>query len=246
MRDDSTLYERLMKVKPLGVTENAWAKDAGVNRSVWQDIKKRGRARHDTIEKLLDAVGVSWAEFDAGAAPTRPARPDDPAASAFHDPVRPFRAQTRPRDVPVLGTASCADLRFDSETGEIVDVEALQIDLDEVVDWLGRPLALDGRPDVYGIYFTGTSMLDRFEPGEPAYVDAKRMPKASEYAVVQLAGADGDGEHRVIAAIAKRVVRMSPTFIELEQLNPRLRFRVPRDRVAAIHRIIPWGELTSF
>lgn len=246
-REDASLYDRLMRVKPDGVTENAWAKDAGVNRSVWQDIRKRGRARHDTIEKLLDAVGVSWAEFDAGlVAPERPVRADDPNAAAFHDPTRAFRPMARPRDVPVLGTASCADLRFDAESGEMVEIEALEIDLDEVVDWLARPLALEKRADVYGIYFTGVSMIPRFEPGEPGYVDPRRMPKIGEYAVIQLAGTDGDGEHRVIAAIAKKVARITSAFVDLEQFNPALRFRVPRERIAAIHRIIPWGELTGF
>lgn len=245
--NDPTLYDRLIAVKPQGVTENAWAKEAGVNRSVWQDIKKRGNARHDTIVKLLEAVGVTWAEFDAGTPAPRPtARADTPAAAAFHDPRRSFSAPARPRDVPVLGTASCADLRFDGETGEIVDIEALEIDLNEVVDWLARPVALEKRPDVYGIYYTGVSMIPRFEPGEPGYVDPRRMPNVGEYAVVQLAGADDNGEQRVVAAIAKKVARITSTFIDLEQFNPALRFRVPRDRIAAIHRIIPWGELAAF
>lgn len=161
------------------------------------------------------------------------------------DAPRSFRPLERPRDVPVLGTAACADFHFDSESGTI-DVEALQIDLDEVVDWLARPLALEKRADIYGIYYTGVSMVPRFEPGEPGYVDPHRMPKAGEYAVVQLAGDNGDGEHRVIAAIAKKIVRISASFVEMEQFNPPARFRVPREKIAAIHRIIPWAELAAF
>lgn len=244
---DASLYDRLMRVKPEGVSENAWAVEAKVNRSVWTDIRKRGRARHDTIEKLLEAVGVSWAEFDAGSVPTpRPVRSDTPTASAFHDPTDDSRPTARPRDVPVLGTAQCADLAFDDDSGELVNIEALEIDLDEVVDWLARPLALEKRADVYGIYYTGISMMPRFEPGEPGYVDPRRMPKIGEYAVIQLAGTDADGEQRVIAAVAKRIARITSAFVELEQFNPALTFRVPRERIAAIHRIIPWSELASF
>lgn len=242
-REPSVLYERLMAVRPRDLSPNAWAVKAGVNRTIWSNIRERGNAKHDTLEKLLDAIGLSWAQFDAGI--TAP-EVDRERKAAVGESPRAFRPLERPRDVPVLGTAVCHDMQFDDESGEMVDIEALEIDLDEVVDWLARPLALDKRPDIYGIYYTGISMLPRFEPGEPGYVDPRRMPKVGDYAVVQLAGDDGNGDHRVIAAIAKKVVRISATFVELEQFNPARTFRVPRSRIAAIHRIIPPGELYSF
>jgi hypothetical protein len=241
----SILYERLMAVRPRDLTPNAWAVKAGVNRTIWSNIRDRGNASHATIEKLLGAIGLSWAQFDAGITAPEADRDRKSAPPAVADSPRSFRPLERPRDIPVLGTAACADFHFDGESGSI-DVEALEIDLDEVVDWLARPLALEKRADVYGIYYTGVSMVPRFEPGEPGYVDPRRMPKAGEYAVVQLAGDNGDGEHRVIAAIAKKIVRISASFVEMEQFNPPARFRVPREKIAAIHRIIPWAELAAF
>ena len=242
----SILYQQLMAVRPRDLSPNAWAVKAGVNRTIWANIRDRGNAKHGTLEKLLDAIGLSWAQFDAGITAAEVTRDGKAAPRAVGDSPRSFRPLERPRDVPVLGTASCADLRFDDESGEMVDVEALEIDLDEVVDWLARPLALEKRADVYGIYYTGVSMIPRFEPGEPGYVDPRRMPKVGEYAVIQLAGSDGNGDHRVIAAIAKRVVKISASFVDLEQFNPPQRFRVPREKIAAIHRIIPWAELAAF
>lgn len=242
--EPSILYERLMAVRPRDLTPNAWAVKAGVNRTIWANIRDRGNASHATIEKLLDAIGLSWTQFDAGITAPEVERDRRAASQSLADAPRSFRPLERPRDVPVRGTAACADMHFDGESGDVL-VEALEI-LDEVVDWLARPLALDKRADVYGIYYTGVSMIPRFEPGEPGYVDPKRMPRAGEYAVVQLAGDNGDGEHRVTAAIAKKIVRISASFVEMEQFNPPARFRVPRERIAAIHRIIPWGELAAF
>ena len=244
--EPSILYERLMAVRPRDMTLNRWAVQAGVNRTVWTNIRDRGGAHHKTIEKLLGAVGLTFAQFEAGITAPEAERDRKAAPQSVADTPRGFRSLERPRDVPVLGTAICADLRFDAESGEMVDIEALEIDLDEIVDWLARPLALEKRADVYGIYYTGMSMIPRFEPGEPGYVDPRRMPKVGEYAVIQLAGADGNGEHRVIAAIAKRVVKISASFVDLEQFNPPQRFRVPREKIAAIHRIIPWAELAAF
>ncbi|MBD3747771.1 MAG: helix-turn-helix transcriptional regulator [Sphingopyxis terrae] len=243
--EPSILYERLMAVRPRDLSPNAWAVKAGVNRTVWTNIRDRGGAHHKTIEKLLGAIGLTFAQFEAGITAPEAERDRKAAPATVTEAPRSFRPLERPRDVPVLGTAACADLSFDSEAGEI-DIEALEIDLDEVVDWLARPLALEKRVDVYGIYYTGVSMIPRFEPGEPGYVDPRRMPKAGEYAVVQLAGSDGADGHRVIAAVAKRIVRISGSFVEMEQFNPPARFKIPRERIAAIHRIIPWGELAAF
>jgi hypothetical protein len=244
--EPSLLYDRLMAVRPKDLSPNAWAVKAGVNRTIFANIRERGNANHTTIEKLLDAIGLTWAQFDAGVTPAELAREARSHPEKVQDAPRPFRPLERPRDIPVLGTASCADLRFDNEAGELIDVEALEIDLNEVIDWLARPLALEKRADVYGIYFTGVSMMPRFEPGEPGYVDPKRMPKVGEYAIVQLAGNGNTDQHRVIAAIAKRIARISASYVELEQFNPPARFRVERDRIVAIHRIIPWAELASF
>lgn len=244
--EPSILYQQLMAVRPRDLTPNAWAVKAGVNRTIWTNIRERGGAHHKTIEKLLAAIGVTYAQFEAGLTAPELERERRATAPTVQDAPRAFRPMERPRDVPVLGTASCANMNFDAESGDMIEVEALQIDLDEVVDWLARPLALEKRPDVYGIYYTGVSMIPRFEPGEPGYVDPNRMPKAGEYAVVQLAGEDGNGDHHVIAAIAKKIVRISATFVEMEQFNPPALFRVPRAKIAAIHRIIPWGELAAF
>lgn len=238
-RDPTSLYERLLAVKPVGLSENGWATRAQLNRSIFANIRTRGAANHKTIEKLLSAIGVTFAEFEAGAR----AEEKDALPPEVQAPRLAFRGDDRPRDVPVMGTAECADLEFTGENASVW-VETMMLD-NEVVDHVRRPASLDNRRDVYAIYFTGTSLEPRYEPGEVAYVDPKRTPKAREYVVVQLRKPEDDGE-RIYKVLAKRLVKATATYIELEQFNPSISFRVDRKDVAHMHRIIPWDELVAF
>jgi len=227
------LYDALMAVKPDYLSKNAWATLAGVNRNVFQDIKARNNATELTIQKLLAAAGVSRAEFARAMGEDEP----QPAASGtVASPVSAFR-HDRPRDVPVLGTPACHDLTFGNDR-----IETIDIDFDDVIDYVRRPPGLDGRSDVYAIYFTGYSMIPRFEPDEVGYVDPRRPPSIGDYVVVQLRG---NGEDRIAAALVKRLVRRTAAYVELEQFNPPATFRLPTERIARMHRIMPLIELVG-
>lgn len=237
--DPQSLYDRLMAIKPDGLSANAWTVRAGLNRNVLSDIRRRGTANHETIEKLLGAISVTFAEFEAGQ------RQEQKEPAADRRAYLAFRGDDRPRNVPVAGTALCADLVFPVD-GHTVEIEAMELDLNEVVDYARRPLTLDNKRDVYALYFRGLSMSPRYEPGEIAYVDPSRPPSIGDYVVVQLREADGMDGERIHTVVAKRLIRQTVNFLELEQFNPATTFRVERTRVARLHRIIPWDELVSF
>jgi len=238
---NASLFEALMALKPDELTPNGWAVKAGLNRNVFNDIRKNGRAAHNTIQKLLDAAGSSLAEFEAL---TRPDEDRAPSGSRVHEnPFRAFR-EDRPKDVPVLGTPSCGEYVVRVE-GEDRHIETIDIDLDETVDFVRRPPALDGRKDVYAIYPQGFSMVPKFEPGDVAYVDTRKPPMNGDYVVVQLRREDEDGE-RIVSALLKRLVRQTPEFVELQQFEPNLTFRIERRRVARIHRLYTLTELVAF
>lgn len=241
--DPTTLFDRLMAVKPAGLSPNAWTTKANVNRSVFTDVRKRGALNLATLEKLLSAIGVTLADFDAGVRATERdgAHLNDPVKA----PVMAFRADDRPRDVPIVGTAECGEIEFITDDGKL-KIEAMELDLDNVVDHVRRPATLDNRRDVYAIYFTGHSMAPRYEPGELGYVDPSRPPRVRDYVVVQLRRPDAHDGERVCRVLAKRLIRMSASYIELEQFNPAGVFRVDRADVKHVHRIIPWDELVSF
>lgn len=239
--DPISLYDRLMAVKPDGLSRNAWTVKAGVSRAVFTDIKARNNARHDTLVKLLDAIGLTFADFEAG----QRALEKEPSPPAVRAPRMAFRGPDRPRDIPILGTAECGDIDFGTN-GSTIAVEAMEIDADDVVDYARRPAALDNRRDIYALYFQGHSMAPRYESGEIAYVDPSRPPKVFDYVIVQLRRDGGDGSERVFRVLAKRLIRQSTSFFELEQFNPPAIFRVDRKDVKHIHRVIPWDEIVSF
>lgn len=237
--EDPALFEALMALKPAGLSPNAWAVRAGVNRNVFGDVKKRGKLHHETLEKLLDAAGITWAQWDAIRSRPREEAREQARSDALNDPFQVFR-HDRPRDVRVLGVPSCGDYDADGR-----NVETIEMDLDEVVDYVRRPATLDGRRDVYAIYTQGFSMVPRFEPGEVAYVDGQKAPAIGDYVVVQLKAARGHEEERIVSALLKRLVRQSSEWVELEQFNPEMVFRVQRQRIARMHRIFPLAELVG-
>lgn len=236
--DNPPMYDALVALKPDEWTLNAWTVKAGVNRNFFNDLRRTGTANHGTIQKLLDVAERSLAELEARLPTPAPRR--EPEGSRVEDPFRVFR-HGRPKDVPVMGTPSCGEVEID---GEIV--ESVEMDLGEVVDFVRRPPTLEGRNDVYAIYFTGFSMVPRFEPGEIAYVDARRPPSIGDYVVVQLTKQRGDDEDpRIISALVKRLVRRTADRVDLEQFNPPKTFSVPAARAGRIHRIFTLGELAG-
>lgn len=239
--DPITLFDRLMAVKPVGLSRNAWAVRAGVNRNIFNDIKRRGAADRDTLEKLLEAIGLTEAQFEAG----QKAEHHEPPPKALRAPVLAFRGKDRPRDVPIVGTAECAEMDFDGDAAAVT-VETMEMDLDHVVDYARRPATLDNRREVYAIYFRGHSLSPRYEPGELAYVDPVRPPSMLDYVIIQLRRPDEHDGERTFVAMAKRLVRQSASFIELQQFDPPATFRVPRSEVKHMHRVIPWDELVVF
>jgi phage repressor protein C with HTH and peptisase S24 domain len=151
-----------------------------------------------------------------------------------------------PRNVPVYGTALGGEASFDSTEGTgSLSVEQAELDQSEVLGYLRRPPALEGRQDVYGVYVAGMSMYPRFNDGEAVFVDPKRPPMIGDDVIVSLVGPDSHDGERVVGVLIKRLKRRTAAYIELEQFTPALTFRLERARVKEVHRIIPTGELLS-
>lgn len=230
------LYAALVRLKPANMSLGGWATKAGLARNAFNYIRRHDNPKRETLDALLAAAGVDHSALQAAMRDQ-----DVPALAAVADPYRLFRGE-RPRDVPVRGTPSCGAFEVDGE-----HVETVEMDLGEIVDYVRRPPSLEGRKDVYAIYFTGYSMEPKFEQGEVAYVDTRRAPAIGDYVVVQLRAQSGeDADPRIVSALVKRLVRRTAEWIELEQFNRPLIFRVEQKRVAAMHRIIPLSELVGF
>lgn len=223
------LYDRLVAVKPPNLTLNAWAVKAGVSRTFFNDVRKRGNANHDSIVKVLDAAGVSLAQFEAGEQPVKTEVRGTGMSVA--DVERAWRSAEPSKPVPLLGSAI---------GGEWQDqVELTELHLGEVLDYIARPPSVANDKQAYAVTIVGDSMAPRFEPGERAYVSPRSPASIGDDVIVQLLGNGEDQTaDRVTMVLIKRLVRRTPAYVELRQFNPETTFQVPTNRVAAIHRVV--------
>lgn len=235
------LYALLMSIKPDGLTENAWLSRAAVNRNFFQGVKNGKRPRSDLLEKVIIAAGLTPAQFYdlEGGRAAPPADDGTPKAGL------PFQRRDEPKDVPLVGTAQGSDFEVE-EDGKITFIERMDLDFENVVDYVRRPSSLAGRLDVYAITVIGDSMADKYEDGDPAYVDPRRQPRPGDFVVVQLISRDSEGEGRVTAALLKQLVRKTSKIVELKQSNPAVNFTISSSEIAHIHRVIPWREIVFF
>lgn len=148
------------------------------------------------------------------------------------------------QDVPILGTALGAERVADS-----LAVEQTFLYSQDVIGYAKRPVILDGRSDIYGIYVQGSSMDPAFEDGQLIFVEGKRQPRVGEYAIVYLRmnGKEQEQDDGLSArtVLVKRLVKRSASFLELEQFNPRTTFTIDTKDVLKYHRVIPYTELLS-
>lgn len=239
---DPPIYAALMRIKPDDLTLSAWASRAGIHRSMFNAIRRHGNPTSDTLDKLLDAVGVSWAQFDAGLAPVR----TEVAGSGLKDVERAWRAPRPARPVPLVGSAVGGE-----GAGLDEHVELTELRLGEVLDYLARPHSLAEDPQAYAVTIVGDSMAPRFEPGERAFVSPRSPVGIGDDVIVQLrapapspsnptldgAGDEDQDADRITMVLIKRLVRRTAKAVELQQFNPDLTFTVPIARIAAIHRV---------
>lgn len=222
------LYRLLTTIKPLDLSEAEWARRAGVSSSFFQDVKKGRRPRADNLEKVVEAIGMSPAQFYALEAPVQT---EVAAASGTGDPRRAFYGQEPLPALPLHGTAMGA-----GEADIDEDVELVELHLGEVIEYLTRPLSLARDPGAYALTIIGDSMVPRFRPGERVAVAPREPTAIGDDVIVQLRGRDGDDD-RIKMVLVKELVRRTAGHVELRQYNPDKVFRIEARRVAAMHKV---------
>jgi hypothetical protein len=106
------------------------------------------------------------------------------------------------------------------------------------IDRVRRPDGLIARPEAFALQVIGASMAPRYEPGDVIAVDPGEPPAIGADVVVALAAADGEATGR--ALLLKRLLRLTPRQVQLEQFNPRRDdILLPRARVAALWTVLP-------
>lgn len=143
-------------------------------------------------------------------------------------------------DLPIYGTALGAVREIDGEA-----IEQTTLNKAEVLQYAKRPTILNGNASAYGLYIAGSSMEPRYMDGEMLLADPKGRVRAGEDVIVYLRPrneVEDDGE-TARAALVKRLVRRTASYIELEQYSPAKVFRIEMVEVLRIDRVIPWHEL---
>jgi phage repressor protein C with HTH and peptisase S24 domain len=142
--------------------------------------------------------------------------------------------------IPVVG-AAMGVTSFDPER----DIELTELDMADVLDRVRRPSSLAHEKEAYAVTIVGDSMWPRFRPGRRLIVSPRAPVAIGDDVVVQLRSSTvqtaATSPDRVTTVLIKELVRRTASYIELRQFNPDVTFKVERDRVAQIHKVV--GEV---
>lgn len=203
-----------------------WRIHRGLSQEALGTIAGTDKSQISKLEAGQRQMTARWLETLAGALQTTPADLLKPPA-ADPGPIKSDVDMTRrmpvvegARDLPVYGSVK------GSFVGEAVD--ALN-----PVEWLVRPPILIGVARGFGVYVVGPSMEPRYHQGEIVLVHPGRPAARGAYVVVMLSDD---------TAILKRLVRQTDDFVEVEQINPPEKTRLPRAKVAGVFRVVGTQE----
>ena len=144
-------------------------------------------------------------------------------------------------NLPVFGTALGAPRVFEGEA-----VEQTMLNSGDVVQYVKRPVILNGRADAYGLYVQGQSMEPVHIEGDMILAERKRPARIGDDVVVYLRvkDEDDDGE-RARGVLLKRLVRRTARHYELQQFNPDVTFTVPIEDVVRVDRVLRLADLLA-
>lgn len=195
---------------------------------------KGGMPSADRLQRMAELLGTTT-DYLLG-------RTENPAQPTSEVSFGEFRQNWRgppSEKLEVRGTGYCDDLEIEVD-GRIERIEQTLFEPGHVIQLIERPPALRGVPGAYAIYFHGSSMEKRFFQGEIGIVSPTPPPGPGDFVVAQLN--DGTSEE-VVHVLVKQLVRITSAYVEFEQFNPALRFRVDRKRITRMHRILGPTEL---
>ena len=228
---DAPIYRDLMRFKPEGWTDNAWAVRAGVSRTVWTDMRRHGNPSRRTLEKLLIAAGSSLAEFEALRVGEAFARDEDIASGVTEPSGSPWHSGALPA-LPLISSSSGGTLNAQGTRIDLTDLRA-----GAMLERLPRPASLAGDPGAYALAVVSDAMWPRFRRGRRIAISPKAGVEPGDDVLVTVSS-QPDG--RSLAFVAE-LVRQSAAGAEFRQFNPGVTFAIPADQFACIAKVM--GEL---
>lgn len=231
--------------------------DLAADTKLINDLCEFARKKPSRIAADLGMAATTLTRPANGKATTRLGRGTLQALRAAYPLFPPFADQERPpanatpvrlegaslermsEDMPIYGSALGAAREIDGEA-----IEQTTLNRAEVLQYAKRPVMLNGFPDVYGLFVSGSSMSPRFKDGAMIVVNPKDRVRTGDDVVVYLrpAGDEDDGE-TARAVLVKEMVRRTSTYIELLQHSPAKIFRIDMREVVRVDRVVPYDEL---
>ena len=119
------IYDRLMALRPADVSNNMWAKQAGVNTSFFTNLKKGSEPSVGNMRAILKAVGLTLPEFFASEANGRLIpRPTQEQLEAAIRAVMPGLPRNPDKRVKYLAGAVSAVLALQEKpSSNVVEIE---------------------------------------------------------------------------------------------------------------------------
>jgi phage repressor protein C with HTH and peptisase S24 domain len=162
----------------------------------------------------------------------------DTPASAVIRPSGPERSEVEPADnAPTL-----------SQLGDF-DVEVRGISVGgaddefyfngDVIDHIRRPPGIRRAKNVFALNVSGDSMMPRYEPGEPIYVQ-RTNPVVGDYVVVELYPED---DNQAGKSFLKQLVRRTGLRVTCKQFNPPKEVEFDAGEVKEVYRVLKPREL---
>jgi phage repressor protein C with HTH and peptisase S24 domain/DNA-binding Xre family transcriptional regulator len=116
---------------------------------------------------------------------------------------------------------------------------AFEMNMGEPIDWVRRPLALEGKAGLYSLYVEGDSMSPRFYSGERILVNSKKPASVGSDVILQLRPKrEGDP----IRAYLKSLVRRNSEEVVVRQFNPPKEMKFKVSEIHALHVVLNRDE----
>jgi SOS-response transcriptional repressor LexA len=145
-------------------------------------------------------------------------------------------------NLPVFGTAMGAPREIEGEA-----IEQTTLNKGEIVEYMKRPVILNGKADAYALYVQGSSMHPVLPDGEMVAVTPTRSLGAGDNVVVYLrpTNPEDDDGMTARAVLVKELVRRTASHVILRQYQPAMDFRVEMTEIIRIDRVLTRKEMLS-
>ncbi|MBR1193213.1 helix-turn-helix transcriptional regulator [Bradyrhizobium sp. AUGA SZCCT0160] len=222
MTDSNILRERVRaRLAELDRSPITAAVKVGLDRTYIRDFieGKKASLRSDKNEQVARAL--DWTVVDLIGATGVSARPGASGPPVLGPPTSiPGDQLVGARDFPIYAAAAGG--------------EGFMIVHTDVMEYVKRPVILEGVPESYGVLVVGESMVPAYRPGDMALVHPRRPIERDADVVLY------DHDHRTgdAKAMIKRLVNFNDRSFKLEQYNPAKTFTEHRADWPICHQVV--------